>query len=149
MKQRIAWWTAGVASLGILTLGCQSQEPPLSQAVPAADRALFEAEAGPLLSKGCGDSACHGRADRPLRLFAVGRYRMITSEQFSPKPLSKAEWDANFNAVLGFVDHPAPRHSTLMRKALGQMAHGGGAVMQAPSDPQFRAIEAWLLGKAW
>lgn len=144
MGRSIAGWTV-VAAI----LGCESQQAPPAAAVPALDRAAFEAEAGVLLSKGCGDSACHGRADRPLRLFAVGRYRMITSERFSPKPLSKAEWDANYNAVLGFVDHPQPRQSTLMRKALGQLAHGGGVVMQAPSDPQFRAVEAWLLGTTW
>ncbi len=142
-----------VTVLGLTALaasaGCESQVPPPWQQVPAADRAAFEAEAGPLLSKGCGDSKCHGRAERPLRQFAVGRHRMVASEQFSPKPLSKAEWDANFNAILGFVDNPVPRRSTLLRKALGQMAHGGGAVMQAPSDPQFQAVEAWLLGKEW
>lgn len=140
---RVAGWAVAAA------LGCESQVPPPSQPVVAVDRAAFEAEAGPLLSKGCGDSKCHGQANRPLRQFAVGRHRMVAADQFSPKPLSKAEWDANFNAVLGFVDHPQPRHSTLMRKALGQLAHGGGAVMQAPSDPQFRALEAWLLGKEW
>lgn len=74
---------------------------------------------------------------------------MVAADSFLTKPLSKAEWDANYNALLGFVDDPAPRRTTLMRKALGQLAHGGGAVMQAPSDPQFRAIEAWLLGKEW
>lgn len=146
-------WRRGLLTvfllLFVLVLGCESQQMPPSQAVPAADRAAFEAEAGQLLSKGCGDSNCHGRAERPLRLFAVGRYRMITSQQFSPAPLTKAEWDANYNAVLGFVDAPQPRQSTLLRKALGQMGHGGGAVMQAPSDPQFRAVEAWLLGKEW
>lgn len=159
MTQRLAW---GNTALGptltlalalaltlALNLGCESQQAPRSQLVAAADREQFEVEAGPLLSKGCGDPACHGRGDRPLRLFAVGRYRMITSEQFSPKPLSEAEWDANFNAVLGFIDHPAPRQSTLLCKALGQLAHGGGAVWQAPSDPQVRAVEAWLLGKEW
>lgn len=144
MRQGLAAWLVVAGALG-----CESQQPPPPQPLLAADRALFVAEAGPLLSKGCGDPACHGRGDRPLRLFAVGRYRMITSQQFSPKPLSEAEWDANFNAVLGFVDHPTPRHSTLLRKALGQMAHGGGVVMQAPSDPQFRAVEAWLLGTTW
>lgn len=132
----------------LVALGCESQQPP-ALSVAAVDRAAFEVEAGPLLSKGCGDSKCHGRADRPLRQYAVGRHRMVAADSFLTKPLSKAEWDANYNALLGFVDDPAPRRTTLMRKALGQLAHGGGAVMQAPSDPQFRAIEAWLLGKEW
>ena len=145
----LRWIFAGLAATAALPAsGCTLALPPPTALAPV-DRATFPEEAGPLLAQACGDAKCHGRTDRPLRLYAVGRLRLLAANRYTATPLQPNEWDANYNAVLGFVDAPAPRQTTLLRKGLGQMAHGGKAVFEAPSDPQFRALEAWLSGKPW
>lgn len=135
-------WMVGVLACACATV---AEPPPVPLAAP--NRATFEVDAAPYLAKRCGDVLCHGRDDRAFKLYAVGRHRMAAAEQFTAKPLTAAEVDANYFSLLGFDDHPQPRQTTLLRKALGQMGHKGGAVLEAPSDPPFRALEAWLAGK--
>jgi hypothetical protein len=115
----------------------------------APSRATFPLEAGPLLAKRCGDYGCHGGADRPYALYAVGRRRLVLSDQYSSHPLTVAEWDANYDATRGFLDAPRGRDSTLIQKALaigGVGGHKGGAIYAAPSDPECQAILAWIAG---
>ncbi|MBM4343360.1 MAG: hypothetical protein FJ100_08275 [Deltaproteobacteria bacterium] len=122
-------------------------EPP-AFALPALDRATFDVDAGPLLATRCGDALCHGRADRPFVVYSVGRHRLDPAKTFLSSPLDPTERDRNFASTLGFVDHPTPHRTTLVRKALGQMGHKGGAVFEAPSDPPLQALAAWMSGEA-
>ena len=111
----------------------------------APSRATFDLEAGPLLAKRCGDFACHGKADRPLSLFATGRMRLAALDSGSASPLTSAEVDANYSATRGFLDASRATDTTLIREALGGGGgHKGGAVFAAPSDPQCRAIVRWI-----
>lgn len=141
-RHRWAHW----ALLVVFGPACADQLEPAAVALPALDRASFDVDTGPLLATRCGDALCHGRADRPFVLFSVGRHRMDPAKTFLSTPLDATERDRNFNSTLGFVDHVAPHSTTLLRKALGQMGHKGGAVFEAPSDTPMVAIAAWLTG---
>lgn len=117
--------------------------------LPRPSRAEFESEAGPILAKRCGDASCHGAPEHPYRVFAVGRFRMEPGDVFTSKPLTSLEIDANYAMTLGFLDAPRARNTTLVRKALGlggAGGHKGGAVFAHPSDPECRALTAWIEG---
>lgn len=140
---------AWVLSPLILVLGCVVDMPPGAVLIRAdrAARSTFANEAGPLLTKRCGDTTCHGNPERPFGLYAVGRRRLIAADMYKPAPLTPAEWDANFNATTGFLDAERPRETTLILKALGVGGvggHRGGAVFAAPSDPECQAILGWI-----
>ena len=115
--------------------------------LPQPSRELFGDEAGPLLEKRCGDGACHGMAERGFAIYAGGRRRADPADTYSTEPLTLAEIDANYRATLGFLDAPRAVDTTLLEKALGTGGPGGhlgGAVFEAPSDPECRAIVRWI-----
>lgn len=137
-----------LAAWGLALSGCVV-DPSGTTALPFPSRATFADEAGPILAKRCGDYACHGKADRPYALYAVNRWRMAATDQYSSHPLTTAEWDANYNATRGFLDAVRGRETTLVRKALavgGVGGHHGGAIFAAPSDPECQAILTWIAG---
>lgn len=141
-----AWLLTGALAAGCLAID-PAETAPLTAPAVVADRATFAHEAGPLLEKRCGAAVCHGRDLRPFALFAAGNRRLDPAQTMLKAPLTPAELDANHAAVLGFLDTPRPRDTTLIRKALGQLGHKGGAVFAAPSDPECQAITAWILGE--
>lgn len=135
-----------LALVGALVLaGCGA---PDDSAVALADpgRERFAGEAGPLLARRCGDVGCHGNRERPYVLYAPGRLRLGDARG---SVLSAAELEANYRATLGFLDADRPAETTLLRKALssgGPGAHKGGAIFEAPSDPECRALARWITG---
>lgn len=141
-------WRSNAVVVGLLASGCvvdSSGTTPLLM----PDRQVFSLEAGPILSRRCGDYACHGNSARPYALYAVSRRRLNAADQYSSHPLTSAEWDANFNATRGFLDAPRGRDTALIQKALstgGAGDHKGGAIFAAPSDPECQAILAWIDG---
>ncbi len=143
-------WIAALSPVAALLLvaallpACEGPGLGALDPLPDPDRALFAAEAGPLLEKRCADVSCHGVDGRPFVLYATGRRRLDPADNFLPTPLEPEEVDANYDAVRGFLDADAPRRTTLLRKALGAMGHGGGAVFAHPTDPEMRALEAWV-----
>lgn len=149
MSARADLRLAAAALVGCaLSLGCAL---PTSEttALPQPSRARFAEESGPILAGRCGDFACHGTPERPFALYAVGRRRMAPADAIAREPLREAEIDANWRATLGFLDAPRGRDTTLVRKALGiggPGGHAGGAVFEAQSDPECRAIIAWIEG---
>lgn len=131
----------------MILAACGPIEPDERAPLRRPDRALFSEEAGPLLGKRCGDLGCHGDAARPYALYAEGRRRLPPLTTYSKEALLPAEEAANYVATIGFVDDDDPLRTTLLRKALGEggaEAHGGGAVFEAQSDPECRAIVSWL-----
>lgn len=140
-----------ILSLMAATVGaCASGESAATQALlppaVAAGRLEFEVEVGPLLASKCGDSACHGRPQRPFTLFATGARRQDPIETHLKTALKPTEVNANYAATLGFIDSLQPRHTTLLKKSVGLLGHGGGPTFEAFSDPAPRAIAAWLTG---
>lgn len=133
--------------LALLLWACGGLDVLATSPLPTPDRAGFELEAAPLLSRRCGDVACHGTERHAFALYAVGRRRLRAADTFSAKPLVTEELDANYLATLGFLDATTPLKTTLLRKALG-LGHGGGAVFAHPSDPECLAVLRWLNGRA-
>lgn len=136
--------TVGVCLSLFALAACEGPSPGLSPLADAPALETFAMEAGPLLEKRCADASCHGFADRPFALYAAGRRRANPADTFIAEPLTYDEIGANLDAVLGFLDTPGARESTLLQKALGRLGHGGGAVFAHPTDPEFRALERAL-----
>lgn len=106
---------------------------------PAADRPYhFENDIEPILSRfGCNSSGCHGKAEGQngfkLSIFAS-----------DPK--------ADFNALVREsrgrrIVANAPEQSLLLRKAAGQVAHGGGVRIQVTSE-EYQTLRAWVAAGA-
>lgn len=134
-----------------LLASCALPEAQL-EPLPQPSRAIFAEQAGPILAKRCCDPSCHGDAERPYALYAVGRRRLDPAATYAATPLGPDEIEANYRATLGFVDAPRGRDTTLIQKALavgGPGSHHGGAVFEAPSDPECVAVIDWIEGRAW
>ena len=125
--------------LGLL-LGCDGLAPGERSlpGLPTPD--VFAREAGPLLERRCGDVPCHGTDDRPFSIYARGRHRQAPADVFRTTSLSPDELQANRAAVRGFIDDRDMIRSTLLRKALADLPHAGGAVFAHASDPEVRAL---------
>ena len=149
IRRSILLRATGVAALAGVAAACSSIDPESQTPLQQPSRAAFALEAGPILAKRCGDFSCHGDVDRPYSVYAVGRMRLDPRDLYRPTPLSRAEFNANYDATLGFLDAPRGRDTLLMRKALavgGPGGHRGGAVFEAPSDPECKAVIAWIEG---
>ena len=135
--------------VGALTaaLGCGAG-PMVEAPLPAPDRASFEATVGDVLARRCGAASCHGAAGRPFALFAAHQRRLPPTTTFDQAPLTPAELDANYAATRGFLNAESALETLLVRKALGQAAHGGGPVFEHRSDPECRALRAWIEGRS-
>ncbi|MGE3779224.1 MAG: DUF1549 domain-containing protein, partial [Pirellulaceae bacterium] len=100
----------------------------------AADGVTFESDIQPLLTRlGCNAGPCHGKS-RGQNGFA----------------LSLLGFDADFDYAALIrqgrgrrVSFAAPEHSLLIRKATGQVPHGGGARLEVAS-PHFERLCRWL-----
>lgn len=128
------------------TVGCTVEAGP-DEALREPSRLTYPEQAGPILARRCGDFSCHGNDVQAFGQFAVGRRRQLAGDRFTARPLTEAEWDANYRATLGFIDADRPTDTTLLQKALaigGKGAHKGGPVFQHPSDPQCQAVRAWM-----
>ena len=125
--------------------GCAGLEPGAEPLPAGPSLAVFAVEAAPLLERRCVDAGCHGDAARPFALYAPGRRRANPSDTFLNVPLTNAEFSANRDATLGFLVAEPLRDSTLLRKSLGELGHGGGVVFVHPSDPEVRALVRGLM----
>lgn len=113
-----------------ITLAALAFASPLGAAEPVT----FERDVQPLLTRyGCNAGACHGKA------------RGQNGFQLS---LLAYDHDFDFNAIVtearGRRVFPAnPAFSLLLRKASGQVPHGGGKKLLEGS-PEYRTLEAWI-----
>jgi len=129
--------TPRLATLVLVSLACTGS--PLSASGPAKTAAAsktvtFEFDIQPLLTRfGCNAGACHGKS-RGQNGFALS--------------LLGFDSDFDYNALIhearGRRIFPAaPAHSLLLRKATGQMPHGGGKKFDVGS-PHYQLLLAWL-----
>ncbi len=94
----------------------------------------FERDIQPILTRyGCNAGACHGKA-RGQNGFALS--------------LLAYDHDFDYHAITtearGRRIFPAnPRFSLLLRKATGQVPHGGGKKLD-PQSPEYRSLEQWI-----
>ena len=114
----------------VFTLAALAFATPLGAAEPVT----FERDVQPLLTRyGCNAGACHGKA------------RGQNGFQLS---LLAYDHDFDFDAIVtearGRRVFPAnPSFSLLLRKASGQVPHGGGKKLPEGS-PAYRTLEAWI-----
>ncbi|MBY0231199.1 MAG: DUF1549 domain-containing protein [Gemmataceae bacterium] len=94
----------------------------------------FESEVMPLLSRaGCNGGGCHGKAEgrNGFKLSVFG---------YDPEADHQAlVMEARGRRVFA----PAPEYSLFLRKAAGQVAHGGGKKI-APDGPEYRRLHRWI-----
>lgn len=119
-------------------------------ALPERDVERFEALAQPVLAEACATPSCHGRAERPLRIFAPLRYRADPARLLLDEPLDPSEIDLNYGRTRAFLDDADPERSLLLCKPLGESAggcdHAGGEIFADETDRGFAALEAWVVG---
>lgn len=145
--------------LAVSLAGCQELDAPL--VAPALDEAYFRCEVEPVLAARCSFYACHGSAQRPLRIYAVNRLRLnpgrMPDGYVLASPLTAEERRANFESALSFASPRGLDASLLLLKPLdvdaggwfheGETIYGAGDVFATPSDPGYAKIAAWLGGQ--
>jgi hypothetical protein len=153
--------------------GCPSPDP--SQGYPsqgttaaeALDYDGFVCTVMPTLIRRCSYLGCHGQADHALRIYSVGKLRLVDDGTRAARdaPLSADEVQRNFDSATALVldATPAQRQAgdtqrvLLLGKPLrarfgGGEHHGIGVFPVWPAatpddDPEWRALVAWVGGQ--
>ncbi|MBI2376618.1 MAG: hypothetical protein HYV07_21660 [Deltaproteobacteria bacterium] len=133
MKPALRFLHLALAGCG-LTLG----EDPC----PSPDFEQFEEVVNEIFVARCGASSCHGTDARGFNLYGQRQRRRSPNGTFSSAPLTAEEVKSNYDSTLGFILEPAPLETVLIVKALGGAGHL--AVFEHRSDPECRAVRAWL-----
>lgn len=127
--------------------------------VTTPDRAQFD-KVGSYLDHRCGSVDCHGTRQRNLVIYGCEGLRLDPKDKpgcrsMGGKDTTAAELDETYRAVVGL--EPAvmsavvvgkgqnPELLTLIRKARGDEAHKGGALVTA-GDAQDTCVISWLGG---
>lgn len=127
--------------------GCGS---PRQEWVPVhwLDPAVFRRDVEPVLEAKCGNPACHGRAERPLSVYAPYAWRADPRRTFLHERLTDEEIEHNYvSACVLATPARSPGEALLVTKPLAQAAgidHGGGAVFEGSSDRGYRVLYNWL-----
>ncbi len=113
---------------------------------------VFAAEVEPVLEERCASGGCHGRAERPLCLYAPGQHRADPARLYLDEPLTDAEVEHNARRLAAFAHGVSGADSLALRKPLareeGGCWHGGGDVFSSETDPGYRIVERWLATRA-
>lgn len=141
-----------------VTAGCQA-DLDAPAALPALDRPYFDCKVQPVLTKNCGQLACHGAPDpdrRYFRLYGRNRLRADLDEAKRNATLSADERTHNYDAARALADPADPDASLLLRKPLEASAGGyfhrgatlylAGNVFADKTDPEYQIIAAWIDG---
>jgi len=112
------------------------------------DAARFAEEVQPVITERCATGGCHGRPDRPLCLYAPGQHRADPARLHLDEPLTSEEIGRNARRLASFAHGTGADGSLTLQKPLATGAggcwHGGGDVFVDRSDPDYRAVRAWL-----
>ncbi len=121
--------------VGIGSCWCHSAEIDKTASTPAAlGMVTFEADVQPLLTRfGCNSGPCHGKS-RGQNGFALSLLGFDSDFDYSAIVL---------NSRGRRLQHSAPEASLLLRKAIGQDAHVGGARFGTDS-PYYELIRRWI-----
>lgn len=128
-------------------------DPPEPQALGTSDDLdAFVVRAQPVLARDCAYPACHGAVHSGLRLYALGRTRLVgdepTLQELLFEPLTIDEATANLEAVLPFVSPEDPAGSELLRRGLpaaeGGRGHGGGVLFPSRDDADYLSLLGWI-----
>ncbi len=133
----------------LLALLCACEGPPPGSApLIVGDVAVFEAEVQAHVEERCASGGCHGRAERPLSLYARGGHRLDPARTHLDEPLTAPELEANARRISAFALSRRAHDSLVVRKPLAQEAgglwHGGGDVFLDDHDPGCEVLVRWL-----
>ena len=135
-----------------LAAGCSADfdEP---DPAPMLDVNAFRCRVQPVLAARCAFAECHASAQRPYRLYAVGRMRLGVGWGRLEEPLTAAELDANFEVSRNFAAGTTP---LLTAKPLDTRAggyyhrgadlYGEDDVFLTADDPGYRGLAEWTAG---
>ena len=140
-----------LVALALVSCGDVVNDPAIDP-VTKLDEAVFKCSVEPILARQCSYNACHGNPGSALRVYTPGKLRATPAATIDDAiaPLTAAEEHANFTSASGFSLGTAAEDNYLLRKPLpaatGGFEHKGGAIYTGPSDAQYQAIGAWLIG---
>lgn len=142
---------AGLFGLGGMSLGC-ARGSPSDEALALPDRAGFPMVAG-VLEQRCATLDCHGRQERNLRLYGGTGLRLSPDDVPGSGATTEDEHDASYQSIVGLEPEvlslvvseggKGPERLSLVRKARGDDAHKGGAVLTRGDDAD-RCVTSWL-----
>jgi hypothetical protein len=140
-----------LASLAAAALSC---DPPESVEVPAPDYDAFERDVYPIVLRDCGFGGCHGREDRPFRVYGPGRLRADPEADPFDEPTSDEVWLSYQRARSMLVTDGDVERSPLLRKVLPGGGHRGvdalgRSVYASASDESYVVLLAWARGELW
>ena len=137
---------AAAAALVAVQIACVDVEDTEPLSIGPLD--TFASEVSPALSNRCASSACHGRPDRALALYAPGAHRLEPSQRFLDAPLTSDELTINAYQVAAFATAETASEALVLRKPLAEDAggawHGGGTVFDTAEDPLHASLVVWL-----
>lgn len=117
---------------------------PGYESLPPADFPRFVATVQPVLAARCANPTCHGRADRPLEVFAPQLHRLDERRLFLDEPLTAEETRRNFDRARAFA-----ADGLLLSKPLaGGAGHAGGAQFADEEEPEWQALRDWVDAEA-
>ncbi|WP_010585692.1 DUF1549 and DUF1553 domain-containing protein [Schlesneria paludicola] len=119
----------------LVIVGCLSAVPAIVRAAEKSTEAVtFESDVQPLLTRlGCNAGPCHGKS-RGQNGFALSLLGFDSDFDYAAL-VREARGRRVFAA--------APEESLLLRKAVGQLPHGGGKRFEIGSPP-YEQIRAWI-----
>jgi len=133
-------------AIGSMLAACDvDPAAPARLLVPELDD--FALRAQPVLAARCATPSCHGRADRPLALYAPGLHRRDPRDLHRELPLDQAELRLNLVRVMAFVSPEVGRCELLTKPladAAGGIPHAGGTQFADTSDWDYRALRDWV-----
>ncbi|HEX7477651.1 MAG TPA: hypothetical protein VF331_07580 [Polyangiales bacterium] len=131
----------------------------LAGAPAALDERYFICNVQPVLTQSCAMFRCHGDGTRYLRIFARNRLRYGGTEAERNTVIRPDELRMNYLAASAMVHPRKPDESFLLRKPLDQKSggyfhrgatiFGMGNVFLDREDPQYKTLEAWVMGATW
>jgi hypothetical protein len=133
------WWALAPTLLTLLsTFSAAVQAADATNSSEQQEQVTFEHDIQPLLTRfGCNAGACHGKS-RGQNGFALSLLGFDSDFDFA----------AITREARGRRVFPAaPDSSLLLRKATGQLPHGGGTRFDAAS-PQYQLLRQWIAGGA-
>jgi hypothetical protein len=142
----------------LLLLLCASCVTAVSEPIeqPLLDEPFFRCRVQPVLTKSCGQLACHGDGRRYYRIFGRNRLRLGLTEADRNAFLADEERSHNFSASLAMVEPGAPGASLLLLKPLqddaggyyhgGETEYGRGDVFADAEDRDYQLLVDWVNG---
>jgi hypothetical protein len=120
------------------------------------DGALQAAGVSRMIERRCGMLDCHGKAERPLRIYGQNGLRFVEDGGDTPgvQPTTETEHLANYQAVIALQPETMslvaqgvdpPETLMLLRKPLQLERHKGGPVFVS-GDDAYMCLTTWIAG---